>query len=57
MANEEGIKVIFLQMQFDQHNAEVLAKELSAEIVQINPLDPEWHKQMLFITDKLKSRL
>lgn len=57
LGKEEGIKVIFLQMQFDQHNAEVLAKEIGAEIVQINPLDPEWFQQMLFITDKLKSNL
>jgi zinc transport system substrate-binding protein len=54
---ENKIKVIFLQMQFDQKNAEVLANETGAEIVQINPLDPEWHKQMLFITQKLKEKL
>mgnify|MGYP001194195104 CR=1 FL=1 len=54
---EEKIGVIFLQMQFDQKNAEVLAKEIGAEIVQINPLDPDWFNQMVFITDKLKERL
>lgn len=57
LGKKEDIKVIFLQMQFDQHNAEVLAKEIGAEIVQINPLDPEWYQQMLFITEKLKSKL
>ncbi len=57
LGKEEGIKVLFLQMQFDQHNAEVLAKEIGAEIVQINPLDPEWYQQMLFITEKIKSKL
>jgi len=54
---EEQIGVVFLQMQFDQKNAEVLAKEISAEIVQINPLDPEWYTQMLFITEKLKENM
>ncbi len=54
---EEQIGVVFLQMQFDQKNAEVLAKEIDAEIVQINPLDPEWYAQMLFITEKLKENL
>ena len=53
----ENIQVIFLQMQFDQHNAEVIAKEIGAEIVQINPLDPEWYKQMKFITKKLTEKL
>ncbi len=57
IGKSENIKVIFLQMQFDQHNAEVIAKEIEAEIVQINPLDPEWYKQMLFITEKLTEKL
>jgi zinc transport system substrate-binding protein len=54
---EKKIGVIFLQMQFDQKNAEVLANEIDAEIVQINPLDQEWYKQMIFIADKLKENL
>jgi len=54
---EKRIGVVFLQMQFDQKNAEVLAKEIGAEIVQINPLDPEWYDQMLFISGKLKENL
>ncbi len=54
---EKDIKIIFLQMQFDQKNAEVLAKESGAEIVQINPLDIEWYEQMVFITQKLKANL
>jgi zinc transport system substrate-binding protein len=54
---EEQIGAVFLQMQFDQKNAEVLAREIGAEIIQINPLDPEWYDQMLFITEKLKENL
>jgi zinc transport system substrate-binding protein len=56
-ALEKDIRVIFLQMQYDQKNAEVLAKETGAEIVQINPLAIEWHDQMIFITKKLKQNL
>ena len=54
---EKEINIIFLQMQFDQKNAEVLAKETGAEIVQINPLDIEWFDQMVFITKKLQKNL
>ncbi|MFZ5938973.1 MAG: metal ABC transporter solute-binding protein, Zn/Mn family [Bacteroidota bacterium] len=57
LAREKGIKVIFLQMQFDQHNAMALSKETGAEIVQINPLDPEWYNQMLFIAETMKEKL
>ena len=53
---EKKIDIVFLQMQFDQHNAEVLAREIGAEIVQINPLDPEWFQQILFITEKLTEK-
>lgn len=54
---ENKIGVVFLQMQFDQKNAEVLADEIEAEIVQINPLDNKWIEQMIFITDKLVENL
>ena len=57
LGREKKISVVFLQMQFDQKNAEVLAREIDAEIVQINPLDPNWMDQMLFITRKLKENL
>ena len=55
LGNKENINVILLQKQFDQHNAEVLAKEIGAEIVLIDPLDPEWYDQMIYITDRLKA--
>jgi zinc transport system substrate-binding protein len=56
-AREKGIRVIFLQMQFDEKNAAVLSKETGAAIIQINPLDVEWFDQMLFITKTLKENL
>lgn len=53
LAAKENIRTIFLQMQFDQHNAMTLAKETGAEIIQINPLDPDWYDQMIFIAGKI----
>jgi zinc transport system substrate-binding protein len=53
LGREMEIPVIFMQSQFDQKNAEVLAGEIGAEIVQINPLDPDWYQQMLYIAGKL----
>ncbi len=55
--NTKHIRVIFIQKQFDQKNAEALAKETAAEIVRIDPLDPDWYHQMLFITNKMKEKL
>jgi zinc transport system substrate-binding protein len=55
LGREEGIKAILIQRQFDKKNAEVLAGEIGAEIIQIDPLDPEWLFQMGYIADQLKT--
>lgn len=51
------ISRILIQNQFDRKNAEVLAREINAEIVQFDPLDPHWMEQMLYIADQFKSSL
>ncbi|MFH0756590.1 MAG: zinc ABC transporter substrate-binding protein [Bacteroidota bacterium] len=51
------IKTIFLQKQFDQKNAQVLAAEIGARVVFFDPLAPDWNSQMLFIAAKLKETL
>lgn len=54
LSQEKNISTIFVQSQFDIRNAEVLADEIDAEIVQFNPLDEEWKKQMLYIVERFK---
>ena len=51
---EQQISAIFIQQQFDIRNAEVLATEIGAEIIQIDPLDPDWLTQMEYIANQLK---
>lgn len=57
LGREKNISTIFFQKQFDQKNAEVLANEIGAKIVQINPLDPDWQGQMYYIANQLRSSL
>ncbi len=57
LGKEKNISTIFIQMQFDKKNAQALANEIGAEIVEINPLDPNWYDQMLYIANKLKESL
>lgn len=57
MGKEKKISTIFVQNQFDQKNATVLAKEIGATIIEINPLDPDWKQQMLFIAKQLSIAL
>jgi zinc transport system substrate-binding protein len=57
LGREFHISTIFLQKQFDEKNARTLANEIEAEVVQIDPLDPDWYHQILFIAEKLKQSL
>ncbi len=42
MAKSEGIRAVFVQQEFDQRNAELIAKEIGGNIVWINPLEENW---------------
>ncbi len=57
LGREKQIHVIFFQKQFDRRNAEVLAVEIGAEIIQIDPLDPDWFTQMRTIAGQLNRLL
>ncbi len=54
LGRERNISTIFIQVEFDKRNAAVLSKEIGAEIVSINPLDYDWHSQMIQIATKLE---
>lgn len=54
LGNKHHISTIFIQVEFDRKNAEVLSKEIGAEIVSLNPLDENWPGQMIYIATKLK---
>jgi len=45
-AREKAIKTIYIQEEFDRTNAEVIAKEIGAETVQVNPLSENWMHEM-----------
>ena len=56
LGKEEQIKTILIQVEFDRKNAEVLASEIGAQLVLINPLGENWPDQMLMIATKLKEQ-
>ena len=51
---QEGAQVIFVQQEFDQRNAQLIADELGIEIVPINPLSHDWAEEMLRVASALK---
>jgi zinc transport system substrate-binding protein len=53
MAHEQNIHVIFIQKEFDPAFAQQLSREIEGKVVIIDPLDYNWEKQMLDITEKI----
>ena len=52
-AKKEQIRTIFVQKGFAQKSAKTLAKELVANVAQINHLSDEWDKEMLNIARQI----
>lgn len=52
-SKSEGVRVIFVQPEFDKRNAEIIAKETNTKVVPINPLAYDWEKEMLDIAKNL----
>lgn len=50
---EKGIAVIFVQKEFDRRNAEAIADEINAAVVEIDPLNREWPETVISIGEAL----
>jgi len=53
-AKESGIKVIFVQKEFDAENAKIIASEIQGKVVQIDPLSDDWERVLLQIAREIK---
>lgn len=52
-ARTHNARVVFVQQEFDQKNAELIAKETNCHLVRINPLAYDWNKEMIHIAKAL----
>lgn len=57
MGRDKRISAIFIQKQFDQRNAAVLAREIGAQVIRIDPLSADWSAEMIQIAEQLKTSL
>ncbi|MFV0419525.1 MAG: metal ABC transporter solute-binding protein, Zn/Mn family [Dysgonomonas sp.] len=48
-AKEEGIKVVFIQKEFDTKNAETVVEAIDGKAVPLNLLSFDWNKEMINI--------
>ncbi len=49
----EGIKVIFIQREFDKRNALTIAGEIGARLVEIDPMSSDWPGSVSYIARSL----
>lgn len=52
-ARDNDAAVVFVQREFDQKNAEIIAKEVGCRLITINPLNYNWDKEMIHIAKSL----
>lgn len=50
---EKKVKTVFIQKEFDSRNAEIIAREIGAEVVEINPLNYHWDAEIRHIAKVL----
>ncbi len=55
-AKKDNVKVVFVQEEYDQRNAEPIAKELGAEIISINPLSYSWNEELIKIAKAIAQK-
>ncbi len=49
LARSEGINTVFIQKGFDAKNAEVIAREIGADVFEIDPLSYNWGEELIRI--------
>ena len=57
ICRKEGVRVIFVQQEFDQRNAQLIASELGIQVIPINPLSYDWQVEMIRVAESLMNRL
>ena len=52
-----GIKIVFIQNQFDVANAKAIAKEIDGEVITIDPLSPDWKAEMCSLLGIIEQKM
>lgn len=56
-AREEGVKVIFVQPQTSKKTAMIIAKEIAAEVKELDPLAEDWKQNIMKAAEAFKATL
>lgn len=53
-AKADGARVVFVQQEFSDRSARMIASQIGAKVVSINPLSADWKKELTHIANSLK---
>ena len=56
VCRKERVRVIFVQPEFDRRNAELIAQQAGARVVDVNPLAYDWPAEMLHVAEVLSGK-
>lgn len=56
-AREHGIKVVFVQPQFSTTSAEVISKEIGGQVISVDPLAPDWTRNLREVGERFRKVL
>jgi zinc transport system substrate-binding protein len=56
LAHDQDIHIIFIQKEFDSSFALQLSREIDGKVIIIDPLDYNWEKQIMDITEKIAAQ-
>jgi zinc transport system substrate-binding protein len=56
MTKSKGMKVILVQAEYDIKSAKELADETGTKLIVINPLNPDWEKTVISISEALTGK-
>lgn len=57
LARQRGVKAIFVQQEYDTRNAQIIANEINAKIVQFDPMTYNWPQSAADLLEKLTQNI
>ena len=54
-ARSKNIKRVFVQKQFNKNSAEIIAREIDADVIELDPLDEDYIANLYYVTDAISN--
>jgi len=55
-AKSKDIKRVFVQKQFNKNSAEIIAREIAADVIELDPLAEDYIANLYYVTDAISNR-